>query len=348
MRESPITSTLMTSMTSLPPWLRRFASKSAPWLGGAVSVALLIAAAVVLRRELAQVRFDELAAALQAVPRGALRDAFILTFLSYLALLGYDLAALRQIGARAPLARVALASLASNTFAFTLGFPFLTGVAMRLWIYKRAGVSALQVANVTLVANIIFWLGVSGVLAAGLIFAAGPLAAFDHLPPALNFFLGAGGVALLVGYCAWAGRDRRRLRLFGREIGLPAPRTMIIQLAIGVADIGCAAATLYVLLPPESQSAGFFAFGAIYVAAALSGGASNAPGGVGVFEAVMLGALAAPSQEALLAALILFRVIYFLLPFTLAVLLLGAERGLGHFIEIFDSMRRTAVRREAS
>lgn len=344
MRESPITSTL----TSLSPGLRRFVHASAPWLGGAVSVALLIAAAFMLRRELAQVRIDELLAALQAVPGGALRDAFLLTGLSYIALLGYDFAALRQIGARAPFARVALASLVSNTFAFTLGFPFLTGVAMRLWIYKRAGVSALQVASVTVVANLIFWLGVSGVLVAGLIFAAGPLAALDRLPPALNFLLGSVGVGLLVGYCVWARRDRRSLRLFGSELALPAPRTVLMQLAIGVTDIACAAATLYALLPPESQSTGFFAFGAIYVVAALSGGASNAPGGVGVFEAIMLGALAAPSQEALLAALILFRAIYFLLPFTLAVLLLGAERGSGHFVEIFDSFRRTAVRREAS
>ncbi|HXY57178.1 MAG TPA: lysylphosphatidylglycerol synthase domain-containing protein [Methylocystis sp.] len=344
MRESPITSTL----ASLAPRLQRFIRASAPWVGGVVSVVLLIAAAFVLRRELAQVRLGDLSAAIEAVPGGALREAFVLTCLSYLALLGYDLAALRQIGARAPLARVALASLASNTFAFTLGFPFLTGVAMRLWIYKRAGVSALQVASVTLVANVIFWLGVSGVLVAGLIFGAGPLAAFDRVPPALNVVFGCIPLGAFVYYSAWARRDRRRLRLFGREIGLPAPRTMFMQLAIGVADIGCAAATLYALLPPESQSIGFFAFGAIYVVAALSGGASNAPGGVGVFEAVMLGALPAPSQEALLAALILFRAIYYLLPFTLAVLLLGTERGFGHLVEIFDSFRRTAVRREAS
>jgi len=123
---------------------------------------------------------------------------------------------------------------------------------------------------------------------------------------------------------------------------------MATRLFLGVADIGCAAATLYVLLPPESQSLGFVAFAAIYVFAALVGAASHAPGGVGVFEAVMLGVIPAPSKEALLAALLLFRAIYYLLPFALAVVLLGFQRGFGDWRSLIEVFRRTAERRGAS
>jgi glycosyltransferase 2 family protein len=337
-------------ISGLPTLLRqpqRFASFGG-WLGAAASFGLFAVAALVLGRALAHVRFVDLAAAIKDTSGADLLDALSLTCVSYLALAGYDFSALRQIGARVPLKAVALASFASNAFSFTLGFPLLTGAAVRFWVYKQAGLSARQVANVTFVASLTFWLGMAGVLGAGLCLAASPLAAVNHLPAALNVFLGAGVAGAIGYYCIWAAKDRRSLRLLGGEMALPAPDTMLTQLALGMADIGCAAATLYTLMPPESQSLGFIAFAAIYVVAALIGAVSHAPGGVGVFEAVMLGAVPAPSQEALLAALLLFRAIYFLLPFALAVVLLALEKGSSHWGDVICSFRRTAERRGAS
>jgi glycosyltransferase 2 family protein len=318
------------------------------WLGALASFALFAIAAIVLGRALAQLRLAELAEAIRNTSGAALLDALSLTCLSYLALAGYDFSALRQIGARVPPKAVALASFASNAFSFTLGFPLITGAAVRFWVYKQAGLSARQVANVTFVASLTFWLGMAGVFGVGLCFAASSLTAIDRLPAALNFLLGAGIVGAIGYYCAWAAKDRRSLRFFGGEMPLPAPETMLIQLALGMADIGCAAATLYVLLPPESQSLGYVPFAAIYVFAALIGAVSHAPGGVGVFEAVMLGAVPAPSQEALLAALLLFRAIYFVFPFALAVVLLGLEKGSSRWGDVVCSFRRTAERRGAS
>ena len=109
-------------------------------------------------------------------------------------------------------------------------------------------------------------------------------------------------------------------------------------------DIGCAAAALHALLPLESQGLDFTAFAAIYVFAALVGAISHAPGGVGVFEAVMLGAVPAPSQEAMLAALLLFRAIYYLIPFALALILLGSREGAGRWSGLVDAFRKTAAR----
>ena len=118
----------------------------------------------------------------------------------------------------------------------------------------------------------------------------------------------------------------------------------MLQLALGVLDIGCAAAALHALLPLESQGLDFKAFAAIYVFAALVGAISHAPGGVGVFEAVMLGAVPAPSQEAMLAALLLFRAIYYLIPFALALILLGSREGAGRWSGLVDAFRKTAAR----
>lgn len=322
----------------------------AGWLLGVIaSLALFAVAAIVMGRALGRLRLEDLAAAIAQTPGATLLGALSLTGLSYIALTGYDLAALRQIGARARLGDVALASFASNAFSFTLGFPLLTGAAVRYWVYVRAALTAGQIANITLVVSLTFWLGMASVLGLGLSVAAEPLAAIDHLPPLANFCLGAAVLGALGYYCVWVSLARRSLNFWGHAIGLPGARTALMQLALGVVDIGCAAAALYALLPQESQGLDFTAFAAIYVFAALVGAISHAPGGVGVFEAVMLGAVPAPSQESLLAALLLFRAIYYLIPFTLAlVMLLSVQGGAGRWSGLADAFRKTAARRGAS
>ncbi len=317
-------------------------------LGALASLALFALAAIVIGRALGHLRFADLAAAIAQTHGATLLRALCLTALSYIALAGYDLAALSQIGARAPLRAVALASFASNAFSFTLGFPLITGAAVRYWVYVRNALTAGQIANITLVVSLTFWLGMASVLGLGLSVAAKPLAAIDHLPALANFFLGAAVLGVLGYYCVWVSLARRSLRLWGHVIELPRARTALVQFALGIVDIGCAAAALYVLLPAESQSLDFAAFAAIYVFAALVGAISHAPGGVGVFEAVMLGAVAAPSQEAMLAALLLFRAIYYLIPFALALVLLGLQGRAGRWSGLLDAFRKTAERRGAS
>ena len=315
------------------------------WIAVIASLALFALAAIVIGRALGHMQFADLAGAITQTHGAALLEALFLTALSYVALTGYDIAALRQAGARAPLGAIALASFASNAFSFTLGFPLLTGAAVRYWVYARAALTARQIANITIVVSLTFWLGMASVLGLGLFFAAEPLAAIDHLPPLANFLLGAAILAiarrLLRLGVALASRS---LRLWGRVIGLPGARTTLAQLALGVMDIGCAAAALHALLPLESQGLDFKAFAAIYVFAALVGAISHAPGGVGVFEAVMLGAVPAPSQEAMLAALLLFRAIYYLIPFALALILLGSREGAGRWSGLVDAFRKTAAR----
>jgi uncharacterized membrane protein YbhN (UPF0104 family) len=186
-----------------------------------------------------------------------------------------------------------------------------------------------------------FWLGMTAEMGFGLIFASAPLASIDHLPAATNFLIGLLLVGALALYVAWVWNGHRRLRLWGGSIELPGPRAMLTQIALGVGDIGGAAATLYVLLPEQSQAVGVPAFGALYVAAAVVGGASHAPGGVGVFEAFMLGLLPAPSREALLAALLVFRIIYYVIPFLLAASLMALRDGNAPFVELFRLMRKS-------
>jgi glycosyltransferase 2 family protein len=318
------------------------------WLGAALSVALFAGALFFLGRIIANLRFEEFIAALKATPARSFLFAVAATLASYTALLGYDLLALHVLDRRPPLRVTALASLAGNAFSFTLGFPLVTGVATRYWIYSKVGLSAREVVTITLFATLTFWLGMAALAALGLVLGARSLATINHLPWLANV---AAGLLLFCGlyaYGVFVAGKRRVLRLFGGSLQLPGPRVFLGQLAVGIADFGGAAATLYALLSPESQSIGLPALGTVYVAAAIMGGASHAPGGIGVFEAFMLGVLLAPSQESLLAALLLFRIIYYIVPFSVATLLIARQGGKNRYAELREVFYRLLRRKGPS
>jgi uncharacterized membrane protein YbhN (UPF0104 family) len=118
-----------------------------------------------------------------------------------------------------------------------------------------------------------------------------------------------------------------------------------MQICLGLIDLCSAAGVLYVLLP-EPRHLDFLTFAATYVFGCVLGIASHAPGGIGVFEATMLKFVPAPSQEALLASLLLFRIIYYIIPFILALALLGATEGFKHWDNMRDAIHRVAEAEE--
>jgi uncharacterized membrane protein YbhN (UPF0104 family) len=295
-------------------------------LGALASVALFAVAAYILANVLSSVRFSDVVEAVKAMSGGQILAALFFTALSYLALTGYDIAALRQIRHRSPYRVTALASFASYAIAFNLGFPIVTGAAVRYWIYSRVQMTALQVAHVTVITGVTFWLGMTAVIGFTLVKGAEPLAALDRLPVALHVALGGLVLAAVAGYCVWVALEPRRIRLRGHVLELPGPLSTIAQLLVGAADLCAAAAALYVLLP-AGIDLDFTAFLAVYVLACALGVLSHAPGGIGVFEATMLHALPGASQGSVLASLLLFRVFYYFVPFVVALAVLGADEG---------------------
>lgn len=326
--------------------VRRYAAPSlGKLLGGIASLAVFALAGFVLAGVISSVSFADVRGAIAATSAEQVLAALFFTALSYLALTGYDGLALRQLGARVLYRTAALASFASYAFSFNLGFPVVTGAAVRYWIYSRAGLTALQVANITVIAGVTFWLGMAAVVGAGLLARSGEIAAIDKLPTFLNFALGALVLAGVVYYVVWVSLRRRRVRLRGHLFELPGFWLTFGQTILGVADLCCAAAALYMLLPRD-QSIDFFTFLAVYVFACILGVISHAPGGIGVFEATMLNALPAQSQESVLASLLLFRLVYYLVPFILALAFLGADEGSRRWNSLRDAVLRSVEGRE--
>ena len=146
-------------------------------------------------------------------------------------------------------------------------------------------------------------------------------AAIDQLPPWLNRLAAFAIIVALVSYVVWVWMQPRRVGRGPWTVVLPDGPLTLLQIAIGIVDLGFCALAMYVLVPDE-PNLGFVVVAVIFVSATLLGFASHSPGGLGVFDAAMLVGLWQMDREDLLAGMLLFRLLYYIAPFVISVILL--------------------------
>jgi phosphatidylglycerol lysyltransferase len=292
-------------------------------LAAVVGLVLFIAACEVLRIELRTVTWAELMTDIVRVPRAALALAMALTALNYVVLTGYDLVAFLYIGKRLPRARVMLTSFLAYAIANNVSFAMISGASVRYRFYSRSGVTAAELSRIVFSYTVTFWLGLFAL--GGLSLIVMPLPVYGSLS-AGQFAPIAGGVLVLIppAYVIATIVRRTPLRLWKLALALPTPRIATAQLAISVLDWVLAGAVLYVLLPASSMS--FLPFMGIFLVSILLGMASHVPGGLGVFEGLMV-LLLKPYLDSteLLPALVVYRAVYYLVPLTVALLVLVVD-----------------------
>ena len=294
-------------------------------VGTVVSLGLFLLSLGVLYYVVGELDATEVKAAFSRASSQQIMLALGFSALSYLMLTGYDWVALKEVTTQKVSYRVAaLASFTSYAVSFTLGFPLLTAATVRYWIYSSVGLGAGAIASLTVIAGVTFWLGMGVVLGFVMITHPAATATFTRLPLTMNVLLGLGVLTLVGAYLLLAARGRRRFTFQGWRLRLPSLGVTLKQATLGAADVCAGAAVLFVLLPPDAQIP-FVTMLAAYVLACLLGIASHAPGGIGVFEATMLVALPGVPREPLLGALLVYRLCYYLLPFMLALVLLGTR-----------------------
>jgi uncharacterized membrane protein YbhN (UPF0104 family) len=313
-------------------------------LGLAISLIIVSTSLFIFVRTIIRVDPLQLAAAFAATGLDQIALAFALSALSYLALTGYDGLALKHLRIKVPYRLTALASFASYAISFTLGFPLITGAAVRYWIYGPAGLSAGKVASLTAIASITFWLGMGLIVGVGFLGEAQAIGDLNHFNALANQMIGLGVIGALAAYFIWVGARRWRARPVIFNLALPGPLLTLGQMVLGVIDVCSAAGVLYVLLP-KGHGLAFLTFCALYAFACMLGIASNAPGGLGVFEATMLKGVGG-SSESLLASLLLFRAIYYLIPFILAMALLGAHEAVRRWRSLREALEALEERDE--
>jgi phosphatidylglycerol lysyltransferase len=302
-----------------------------PHLAPLVGVAVVALAAYVIHRVSAEVHLADIEAALAATPLRSILLGLLLTATSFLAMSLYDVLGAEQVApGRVPKAIAAFAGAASFAVANAVGFHVLTGVPIRYRLYAGAGLDMAQVGHIVGNALVAFWLGVATLLGAAMLIDPVGVPLLDRLDPRLDRVLGAVILAVIAGMVLWLGRNPRTLALFGWRLVLPGAAGMLARIGLGVVDVGCAAAALYVLLPADVQP-GYAVFLLVFLTAIVAGAASHVPGGLGVLEATVLVGLGAGTNPDVIAALVVFRVLYYLLPLALAGLTLAlfeARRGL--------------------
>jgi uncharacterized membrane protein YbhN (UPF0104 family) len=192
---------------------------------------------------------------------------------------------------------------------------------VRYRIYSAWGLNAIDVAKICFLAGLTFWLGNAAVLGLGIAYHPEAAASIDQLPPWLNRLAAFAIIVGLVGYVVWVWTQPRSVGRGPWTVTLPGGPLTLLQVAIGIIDLGFCALAMYVLVPDE-PNLGFVVVAVIFVSATLLGFASHSPGGLGVFDAAMLVGLWQMDREDLLAGMLLFRVLYYIAPFILSVILL--------------------------
>lgn len=293
----------------------------------ALSLGIIVLAVVVVARTFSQISFNDLRSAVAATSGEQIATAFLLTGISFMALTGYDALALRQLKLHVPYPTTALASFTSYAISFTLGFPLITAGTVRYWIYSGKGLSGGKVASLTVIAGLTFWLGMALLIGIGFTVRANGVSNLDHLDPLANRIIGIAIILAMCGYLVWAAQGHRRAKIQGFVLELPGFWLTVGQICLGLVDLCAASGVLFALLTPP-RAIDYLTFVTVYVFGSLLGIASNAPGGIGVFEATMLKTVPAHSEAALFASLLLFRIIYYIVPFVLALAMLGAHESI--------------------
>lgn len=296
--------------------------RSVSFWGPVVSVVLIAAALRFLHQELSQVSPGQIRSALASMPRQGVVLALALAVLNYMVLAGYEFFACRYAGVPQPLKRIAISSFIGNAFANTLGFSFLSGSSIKFRLYAAWGLSPADVGRITIFTTISLWLGLVGLGGLALLLSpeAGRALALG------GDILGAGLACVPLLYILLSTRWNSPLSVLGFRIPAPGTATAAVQVIFSVLDWGLSGLILYALLPDDPGLTVFFTR---FMLAQLAGVASQAPGGVGVFEtAFMLLTPDAADNGGLFAALLAFRAIYYILPLLLAALTLAVRETL--------------------
>jgi hypothetical protein len=295
-------------------------------LGIVVSMAIAAIAIFALIHTLKRIDTGEVFEVIKHTNISLIAVAAMLVITSYVSLTFYDLLALRTIGRTdIPYRIAALASFTSYPIAHGVGAVSLISPVIRYRIYSHHGLGAFDVANICFLTGLTFWLGNLTALGIGLFFAPDAIGVVDFLPPWVNQWLAAALLLGVVAFLSWCW--------FPRNIGtkrwpvrLPSGPLVLLQIVIGIFDLGAAALAMYVLIP-AGPNIGIFPIMAVFIAATLLGFASHTPAGIGVFDATFLIGLGKDDKEPLVAALLMFRVMYHFLPFILALSLFGVVEG---------------------
>lgn len=289
------------------------------------SIAIIILSAINIYSILSSISLKEVYVLATLIKSSSISIAALFAILSYICLIGYDFIATTQGNVRASYSLVTLAAFTSCCICFNLGFPIVTGPAIRYWLYSRENVSPKQIVYITTITSITFLLGLVVLGCIGLIFGANDLSRLYNYSKYLNLLLGILILASIIIFLIWNTLAPRYIQVHSFSINLPSNYFLIMQLVLGGIEQAFAAGALYQFIP-ENAHINFYAFSVIYILSCLIGIISHSPGGIGVFESSIMHALPHIAPQNALAGLLMFRIVYYLFPLLLTIIILFIDQ----------------------
>jgi glycosyltransferase 2 family protein len=273
-----------------------------------------------LYKELRSISLDDVIHSLYAIPTHRWILAGLSSLVAYAALAGYDRIALLHLRRKISWLFIALCSFTTYALSHNIGASVLSGAVVRYRAYSSQGMSGPEIALLIAFCSFTFLLGILTLSAVVLLIEPELLQRFNaDLPLSLSYILGFGSLAIVLLYVFFSWLHFRPLRI--RRFTLEYPRLSVVaqQLIVGPLELIGAAAIIYFTLPAAGNP-GFLVILGIFLVSFSAALISHAPGGLGVLELVFLTGLPDMDQADVLAALIIFRLFYLLIPFALSLL----------------------------
>lgn len=292
-------------------------------IGPVLGAALFILAVVVLQHQLLSLRYVDIVQSLRHIPHPLIVLSGALVALDYALLTGYDALALRYLSIRLPYRKTSLASFLCYAIGHNLGLPVLSGGTVRFRVYSSYGLDVQAITKIIAFTTLTYWMGF--LTTAGFVFPLIALPAHRHGHPLLHslhllgwIFLGIGVLyvirPLLIDKAFSIGRIHFPKLSFSFTCG---------QVAICSMELVVSSSILFVLIQ-NVAAVSFPVFFGIFLLSQISGLASQIPGGLGVFESMVLFLLPRNAiRSQVFAGLVLYRILFYILPLLLAILLLG-------------------------
>lgn len=308
-------------MSSWRRWLKH--------LPAVVGLGVLAAAGYVLHHEIAGISWHQVTAELEQLTFSQMATAVCLTAVSYASLTNYDRLALGHIKHPVSLWRMWVISFTAFAVGHNVGVAAVSAGSVRFRGYTALGLSPIEIGKVVVFCALTFILG--GTMLLGLALALEPLSAVSRLGIPRLILDVAATILITVptGYVIASATRTSPLRFRQWRLELPGGWTAVQQILFAGIDLVAAGGTLYMLLP-ATVDVPYLAFLGAYLIAMFMGVASSVPGGLGVFEGLILLLLPQIPVAELLSAVLAYRVSYYVLPLVISVAILGL-RELGSF-----------------
>jgi uncharacterized membrane protein YbhN (UPF0104 family) len=290
-----------------------------PWARRLLTVLFFGAVAALLVRYARNVDWDDVFDSVRNTPRPALLAAIGFAMASHLLYSCFDLIGRRYTGHELATRKVMAVNFVSYAFNLNLG-TLVGGVAFRYRLYSRLGLNNGEITRIVSVSMLTNWIGYS--LLGGLLFMLQPL----QLPPSWKMgnhglqWLGAAMALVAVAYfvaCLRAGDRLWTVR--GHELFLPQWRMAGLQLVMSCLNWSLMGGAVFMLL---QQQVAYTDVLTVLLIGAIAGVVTHVPAGLGIFEFVFIALLSHQISEGrLIAALLGYRAIYYIVPLMVAAVL---------------------------